>query len=190
MTDALGDDPSLAELIAVRDSGPDLALYAKEAKRCEDEADRLPFGLERTQEMQMAQVGLKIVALSCMAMVAIWPTDTVADADAKQALARETKMHGDDTDYRIAPMLSVDDANRIRLHRAAFAVGERIVPPGPEAPAKADRGLATWPLSRFDLVDTAPLAGGDAFLSDQQIARWAGSSIPIPRSPIWSTASR
>ena len=24
-------------------------------------------------------------------------------------------------------------------------------------PAAADRGLATWPLSRFDLVDTVPL---------------------------------
>lgn len=174
VTDALGEDPSLAELIAVRDSAPDLALYAKEAKRCEDEAARLPFGLERTQAMQMAQVALKIVALSCTAMVAIWPTDTVADADAKQALARETKMHGDDTDYRIAPMLTAEDAARIRLHRAAFAVGERIVPPGPAAPALSDRGLATWPLSRFDLVDTGPLAGGDALLNDQQIARWAG----------------
>lgn len=173
VTDALGNDASLAGLIAVRDSAPDLKLYAIEAKRCDDEADRLPIGLERTREMKMAQVALKIVGLSCTAMVAIWPTDTVADADAKQALARETKMHGDDTDYRIASMLSAEDANRIRLHRAAFAVGERIVPPGPAAPATSDRGLATWPLSRFDLVDTGQLAGGDANLNDTQIARWA-----------------
>lgn len=173
VTDGLGNDPSLADLIAVRDSAPDLKLYAKEAKRCDDEADRLPIGLQRTLEMQMARVGLKIVGLSCTAMVAVWPIDTAADADAKQAPARETRMHGDDTDYRIAPMLSVEDAARIRLHRAAFAVGERVVPPGPVAPAMADRGLATWPLSRFDLVDTVPLAGGDAILDGTQIARWA-----------------
>ncbi|PZR85529.1 MAG: hypothetical protein DI537_30635 [Stutzerimonas stutzeri] len=173
VTDALGDDPSLGELLAFRDSAPDLALFAREAKLCDDEADRLPFGLERAQEMQMARVGLKIVGLSCTAMVAVWPTDTVAEADAKQALALETRMHGDDTGYRIAPMLSVENAARLRLHRAAFAVGERVVPPGPVAPAMAHRGLSTWPLSRFDLVDTVPLAGGDAILDGTQIARWA-----------------
>lgn len=173
MTDALGDDPSLAELVAFRDSRPDLKLFAREAKRCDDEADRLPFGLDDGNAVKLAKVGLRIVGLSCTAMVAIWPTDTAAEADAKQALARETRMHGDDTDYRIAPMLSVEDAARIRLHRAAFAVGERVVPSGPIAPAMADRGLATWPLSRFDLVDTVPLVGGDASLDDMQIARWA-----------------
>lgn len=173
MTDALGDDPSLGELLAFRGSAPDLAIFAREAKRCDDEADRLPYSREQTHEIRMARVGLKIVGLSCTAMVAVWPTDTVADADAKQALARETRMHGDDTDYRIAPMLSVEDASRIRLHRAAFAVGERIVPPEPAAPAMSERGLATWPLSRFDLVDTVPLAGGDAILDSTQIARWA-----------------
>lgn len=173
VTDALGDDPSLGELIAVRDSAPDLKIFAREAKRCEDEANRLPYGREQTHEIRMARVGLKIVGLSCTAMVAIWPIDTVAEADAKQALARETRMYGDDTDYGVAPMLSIEDANRIRLHRAAFAVGERVVPPGPATPAKADRVLASWPLSRFDLVDTVPLAGGDAILDGTQIARWA-----------------
>ena len=121
----------------------------------------------------MARVGLKIVGLSCTAMVAIWPVDTIEDADAKRALARETRMHGDDTDYGIAPMLSVEDAARIRLHRAAFVVGELVVPIGPVAPGMADRGLAAWPLSRFDLVDAVPLAGGDASLGGAQIARWA-----------------
>lgn len=174
VTNALGDDPSLAELIAFRDSAPNLALFAREAKRCDDEAARLPYGREQTHEIQMARVGLKIVALNCTAMVAIWPTDTVADADAKRALARETRMHGNDTDYGIAPMLSIEDAARIRLHRAAFAVGEFIVPPGPVGPSMTDRGLAAWPLSRFDLVDALPLAGGDASLGDAQIARWAG----------------
>lgn len=173
VTDALGDDPSLAELIAFRDGRPDLKLFAREAKRCDDEAARLPYGREQTYEIQMARVGLRIVALSCTAMVAIWPVDTVADADAKRALARETRLHGDDTDYGIAPMLSVEDADRLRLHRAAFAVGELVVPPGPVAPSMADRDLATWPLSRLDLVDAVPLAGGDASLGSAQIACWA-----------------
>ncbi len=171
-TGTLGNDPSLAELIAVRDHAPDLKIVAREAKRCDDEAQRLPYGLEQTNEDRMAQVGLQIVGLSCAAIVAIWPTDTIDDADAKRALARETQPHYGDTDFEVAPMLSVENAVRIRLHRAAFDVGALVVPPGPSVPASADRGLATWPLSRFDLVDAVPLAGGAANLDGRGIARW------------------
>lgn len=171
-TGVLGNDPSLGELIAVRDRAPDLKIVAREAKRCNDEAQRLPYGLEQTNEDRMAQVGLQIVGLSCAAIVAIWPTDTVEDADAKRALALETQPHYGDTDFEVAPMLSVEDAIRIRLHRAAFDVGALVVPPGPAVPAHSDRGLATWPLSRFDLVDAVPLTGGLATLDARGIARW------------------
>jgi hypothetical protein len=171
-TRSIGNDPSLAELIAVRDHAPDLKVVAREAKRCNDEAERLPLGLERTYEERMAEVGLQIVGLSCAAIVAIWPTDTLDDADAKRALARETQPHYEDTDFAMAPMLSAEDAARIRLHRAAFDVGALVVPPGPPGPAQTDRGLATWPLSRFDLVDAVPLAGGPATLDARGIARW------------------
>ncbi len=168
----IGNDPSLAELIAVREHAPDLWRFAIEAKRCNDEAGRLPYGLEQTKEDKMAQVGLQIVGLSCAAIVAIWPTDTIEDADAKQSLARETQPHYGDTDFEVAPMLSVEDAIRIRLHRAAFDVGSLVVPPGPAVPAPSDRGLATWPLSRFGLVDAVPLTGGSATLDGRAIARW------------------
>ncbi|MFC5508363.1 hypothetical protein [Bosea massiliensis] len=171
-TGGIGNDPSLAELIAVRDHAPALNIVAREAKRCIDEAQRLPFGLEQTKEDRMAQVGLQIVGLSCAAIVAIWPTDTIEDADAKRALARETQPHYGDTDYEVAPMLSAENASRMRLHRAAFDVGALVVPPGPAVPAPFDRGLAAWPLSRFDLVDAVPLAGGSATLGGHGIARW------------------
>ncbi|MET3892712.1 hypothetical protein ABIE41_003788 [Bosea sp. OAE506] len=171
-TRCIGNDPSLAELIAVRDHAPDLKVVAREAKRCNDEADRLPLGLERTYEERMAEVGLQIVGLSCAAIVAIWPTDTLEDADAKRALARETQPHYEDTDFAMAPLLSIEDAARIRLHRAAFDVGALVVPPGPPGPVPSDRGLATWPLSRFDLVDAVPLAGGPPSLDARSIARW------------------
>lgn len=171
-TRSIGNDPSLAELLAVRDHAPDLKIVAREAKRCNDEAERLPLGLERTYEERMAEVGLQIVGLSCAAIVAIWPTDTTNDADAKRALARETQPHYEDTDFEMAPLLAVEDAARIRLHRAAFDVGALVVPPGPPGPAPSDRGLATWPLSRFDLVDAVPLAGGPATLGARGIARW------------------
>ena len=36
-TDVLGNDPSLGELIAVRDHAPDLKVVAREAKRCNDD---------------------------------------------------------------------------------------------------------------------------------------------------------
>jgi len=169
----IGNDPSLAELIAVRESATNLKRFAIEAKRCNDEAGRLPYGLAQTKADKMAQVGLQIVGLSCAAIVAIWPTDTIEDADAKQALARETQPYYGGTDFEVAPGLSAEDAVRIRLHRAAFDVGALVVPPGPAVPAPSDRGLVTWPLSRFDLVDAVPLTGGSATLDARGIARWS-----------------
>lgn len=183
MTEAIGDDPSLAELVAFRDSRPDLKLFAREVKRCDDEADRIWFRLDEGNAVKLARVGLKIVALSCTAMVSIWPVDTIEDADAKRALAHETRMRSGETDYEMTSMLSVEDAARIRLHRAAFTVGELIVPAAPLPPSPDDRGLASWPLSRFDLVDTVPLAGGDASLGDTQIARWASFTDAYPTIP-------
>ena len=181
MSGQVGEDPSLLELVAFRDSRPDLKAFAREAKRCDDEADRAAYGLDETQENKLARVGLKIVGLSCTAIVAIWPTDTIGDADAKQGLARETRLHGDDTAYGVAAMLTAETAARIRLHRAAFAVGEGIVPPAPPPPSPDARGLANWPLSRFDLEDLVPRAGGEMTLTDAQVAHWAGFTDAYPQ---------
>jgi hypothetical protein len=180
MTGAIGDDPSLAELIAFRDSRPDLKLFACEAKRCDDEADRIWFRLDEGNAVKLARVGLKIVALSCTAMVAIWPTDTIEEADAKRALGHETRLRSGETEYGMAAMLSIEDAVRIRLHRAAFAVGELIVPTAPPSPSLDNRGLARWPVSRFDLVDEMRLAGGEASLGETQVARWAAFTNAYP----------
>ncbi len=169
ITGTISDDPTLAELIALRNSAPDLQRFAIQAKRCEDEAERLWFRLNEGKDIKMARIGLKIMALSCTAMVAIWPTDTVENADAKQALAKATAVNGSDTDYAIASLLDAATAEQIRLHRAAFAVGELVVPPGPAAPAMTSRGLAAWPLSRFDLVDAVPLEGSDASIDGAQL---------------------
>lgn len=173
ITGTINDDPTLSELIAFRDSAPDLRQFAIEAKRCEDEAERLWFRLAEGYHVKMARIGLKIMALSCTAMVTIWPVDAAEDADAKQALAKATAVNGADTDYAIAPLLDAATAEQIRLHRAAFAVGELVVPPGPAAPAMTDRGLAAWPLSRFDLVDTVPLEGSDASIDGAQLIGWS-----------------
>lgn len=120
MSEQVSDDPTLAELLSFRASRPDLKAFAREAKRCDDEAARLPFGLDQTDEHKMAQVGLKIVGLSCAAIVAIWPTDTIDEADAKQGLALATRVHGDDTAYAVAPMLTV-------LHSADAQAKLRLV---------------------------------------------------------------
>lgn len=89
-------------------------------------------------------------------------------------------MHGDDTAYGVAPMLTAEMAARIRLHRAAFAVSEGIVPPAPPPPSQDDRGLSSWPLSRCDLGDTLPHVGGNMTLTDAQVACWAGFTERYP----------
>lgn len=182
ITGTINDDPTLADLIAFRDSAPDLRQFAIQAKRCEDEAERLWFRLNEGKDVKMARIGLKIMALSCTAMVAIWPVDQVEYADAKQALAKATTFPGDNTAYGQAPYLDAATAERIRLHRAAFAVGELIIPPGPAAPAMTDRGLAAWPLSRFDLVDAVPLEGGAVSIDGAQLIGWSAfvDAYPSP----------
>lgn len=113
-------------------------------------------------------------------LVAIWPSDTLAEAEAKLALRQNGGPYGADTAYDTASMLEASTAVRIRLKRAAFDVGELMLPPGPALPAGSDRGLLAWPLTRFDLVDHIPRRGGEVTLSSQEIARWSAFLLNAP----------
>lgn len=177
ITNTIGDDPSIDELLAFRDAIPDLKAAAREARRCADEADRMGFP---KGDAETAAVALQVVGLACAGLVAIWPSDTLAEAEAKLALKQNGGPYGADTAYDTASMLEASTAVRIRLKRAAFDVGELMLPPGPALPAGSDRGLLAWPLTRFDLVDHIPRRGGEVTLSSHDIARWSAFLINAP----------
>lgn len=172
MTESVGDDPSVSELVTFRRSAPDLQAVAIDAKRCTDEARRLLVGSYHPDPQNRAWVALAIAGLSCSAIVAVWPTDFAADAEAKMALAEFSALHGDDAEHGEAPTLDAATATRIRHQRAAFDPAPLLLPPAPAAPASDDRGLANWPIKNFDLVDLTPPAAGEVLLSPREIARW------------------
>ena len=55
-----------------------------------------------------------------------------------------------------------------------------MLPPAPAAPKAGDRGLANWPLERFDLVEHLPKRGGPPAFADRQIVEWVGFARAAP----------
>ena len=132
------DDPSLDELIAFRRQPLDLKAAARNAKALQSEEFRMFLAKtagDRDGELTCA--GLQIMGLSFVALTAIWPSDTLDQAEAKLALAEKTGalQHRHERDYvaSMEPAL----ARRLRWKRAAFAVPELMLPPAPGAPQPA-----------------------------------------------------
>lgn len=177
-TELVSDDPSIAELVAFRAAIPDLKFAAREAKRLADDAMRLRNSAD-LGTVRSIVAGLTLVSLSFRSLVAIWPSDDLDVVDAKLALAEVTGPHvSQEADY--VPSLSPEVATRIRIKRAAFSVGELVVPAGPAAPSFSDRGLADWPLSRYDLTTLLPPRGGPPVFADAQVQAWAGLMENVP----------
>lgn len=177
-TELVADDPSVAELVAFRNAVPDLKFAARQAKRLSDEAMRLRNSAE-LGSVRSVVAGLTLISLSFKALVAIWPTDNLDVVDAKLSLAEVTGPHvSPEADY--VPSLSPETATRIRIKRAAFHVGELIVPAGPAAPSSSDRGLADWPLRHYDLTTLLPPRGGPQVFADAQVQAWAGLAENVP----------
>lgn len=175
VTALVSDDPSVAELVAFRGAVPDLKFAAREAKRLTDEAMRLR---NITEDLGIV-AGLTLLGLCFRALVAIWPSDTLDEVDAKLALAEVTGPYGrQEADY--VPTLDADAATRIRIKRAAFCVGELMAPAAPAAPSSSDRGLAGWPLVRYDLTTVLPPRGGPPQFADAQAKAWPGLLANAP----------
>lgn len=171
-TELVSDDPSIAELVAFRNAVPDLKFAAREAKHVGDEAMRLRNSAD-LDTVRGIVAGLTLVSLSFKALVVIWPSDNLDVVDAKLALAEVTGPHvSQESDY--VASLSPETANRIRIKRAAFNVGELVVPAGPSVPSSSDRGLADWPLARYDLTTLLPPRGGPPVFADAQVQALAG----------------
>ncbi|TAJ33794.1 hypothetical protein [Bosea sp. (in: a-proteobacteria)] len=171
LTSVIGTDPSIAELVAFRRSLPDVKLAAREAKRLRDEAMRIRVSdLDRLQ-LRRCAAALTMAALACKAVTLIWPADDLDIADAKLALAETTGPHLlEEHDHVV--MLDNELARRVRIRRAAFAVGELMLPPAPKPPGADSRGLAEWPTSRFDLTAMLPPRGGPPVMAPDELQRW------------------
>lgn len=174
VTELVSDDPSVSELVAFRGAVPDLKFAAREAKRLADEAFRVRFGPDDHEAVRGIAAGLTLIGLSFTALVAIWPADSLDVVEAKLALAEVTGPYGDKQEGNYVPALSPATAARIRVKRAAFNVGELMVPPGPSTPSSSDRGLADWPLRHYDLTTLLPPRGGPPVFADSQARAWAG----------------
>ena len=173
ITGSVGEDPSVAELVAFRNGAPDLKFAARKSKEFLDESMRIRLASTDIEDAHRVAAGLKLVGLSFVAMVCIWPSDSLDDVEAKLALTEVNRVHGDDQEDDYAPMLEPDTARRIRVRRAAFNVGELMVPHRPTGPASTDRGLATWPLQGLDLTLLLPARGGVPVFADQQPNIWS-----------------
>jgi hypothetical protein len=172
VTEIVSDDPSVAELVAFRRAVPDLKFAAREAKRLTDEAMRLRLSPHDRGSVSGIIAGLTLIGLSFTAIVTIWPIDTLNDAEAKLALAAaKGPYHANEPDH--VPSLAPATATRIRIKRAAYHVGELMVPPGPALPSAEARGLAKWPLLAFDLTTLVPMRGGPPTFADAQAQHWA-----------------
>lgn len=171
VTALVGTDPSIAELVAFRTASVDIKAAAREAKRLDDEAVRIQLSDIDFTERRMAMAALTFAALGFKSVVMIWPCDNLDIADAKLALAEATGPHLlEEHDHVIS--LDHELARRVRVKRAAFSVGELVLPPSPRPPSGESRGLAHWPVSRFDLDRMLPARGGEPQSTAVALQRW------------------
>ena len=176
-----GDDPSLDEFVAFRRQAIDLKAAARNAKALQNEEFRLSLSKELgDDEYDFACGGLQIMALSLVALVATWPADDLDQAEAKLALAERTGAlhHAHVKDF--VSSMEPTHARRLRWKRAAFSVPELTLPPAPSAPQGYSRGLANWPLERWDLVEGLPLRGGPPTFTHNQVADWVSFPKAAP----------
>ncbi len=176
-----GDDPSIDELVTFRRQPIDLKASARNAKALQSEAFRLSLTKELDDtDTDFACGGLQIMALSFVALTAIWPADDLDRAEAKLALAERTgALHHAHVKDFISSM-EPTHARRLRWKRAAFSVPELMLPPAPSAPQGDSRGLANWPLERWDLVEGLPLRGGPPTFAHNRVADWVGFAKAAP----------
>lgn len=178
---AAGDDPSVGELAAFRRQPLDLKNAARNAKNLHSEEFRVWLSRQSGDDVGEAVCGaLEIMSISLIALVALWPADDLSAAEAKLALDQRTgvQLHKREKDFDMS--MEVQTARRIRWRRGAFAVPSLMLPPAPAEPQSEDRGLATWPLERFDLREGLPPRGGVPAFANRQVAEWSRFARSAP----------
>lgn len=161
---SLGENPTLGELIAFRQSRPDLKEAARMSRQFDQEAHRVAYADDRHPQAATIAASMELAALLLDSLVCSWPADSLDEVDAKLALADGRGPYGADQDPDYIASLDAKTARRIRIMRAAFDVGQLTVPPAPPAPGLDDRNLTAWPRLRYDLRDLLPIRGGQPVL--------------------------
>lgn len=175
------EDPSVHELLAFRRQPLDLKSAARNAKNLDSEEFRVSLVREPGDDVLEAVCGgVEIMSLSLVALVALWPCDTLDHAEAKIALGEKTGALLFKRPKDFADVIEPRHARRLRWKRGAFAVPALMLPPGPPPPRSDDRGLAQWPLERFDLVEHLPKRGGLPAFADRQVAAWSRFAASAP----------
>lgn len=135
----LHDDPAIADMVALRQSRPDLRDAAVKA-----EAHRNAYGWSVSQDGvgALERIALLTIAGAHAMIVAIFPVGNLDDVDAKVAMQPTRKW--------LESWQRTGDFVRGRIVQAAFSPGQLAVPPEPEV-SERESALYPWPVSGFDL---------------------------------------
>lgn len=135
----LHDDPAISDMVALRQSRPDLRDAAVKA-----EAHRNAYGWSVSQDGVGALecIALLTIAGAHAMIVAIFPVESLDDVDAKVAMQPTRKW--------LESWQGTGDFLRGRIAQAAFSPGQLAVPRKPDVYDR-ESALYPWPVSGFDL---------------------------------------
>jgi len=135
----LHDDPAIADMVALRQSRPDLRDAAVKA-----EAHRSAYGWSASQDGvgALERIALLTIAGAHAMIVAIFPVESIDDVDAKVAMEPTRKW--------LESWQGTGDFLRGRIAQAAFSPGQLAVPRQPDV-SDRESALYPWPVSGFDL---------------------------------------
>ncbi|MCP4560762.1 MAG: hypothetical protein GY873_13755 [Bosea sp.] len=158
----LHDDPAIADMVALRQSRPDLRDAAVKA-----EAHRNAYGWSASQDGvgALERIALLTIAGAHAMIVAIFPVSSLDDVDAKVAMQPSR-------DWLVSWQGSGDYA-RGRIAQAAFNPGQLAVPREPDIHEpdihERESALYPWPVSGFDLAAEIESLPNRSIYTSQQL---------------------
>lgn len=166
----LHDDPAIADMVALRQSRPDLRDAAVKA-----EAHRNAYGWSVSQDGvgALERTALLTTAGAHAMIVAIFPVGNLDDVDAKVAMQPNREW--------LQSWQGSGDYVRGRIAQAAFHPGQLAVPPQPDV-SERESALYPWPVSGFDLeAEVASLPNRQIYTPEQLpvLAAFAAEGIDM-----------
>ncbi|AOG07005.1 hypothetical protein [Bosea sp. RAC05] len=166
----LHDDPTIADLIALRESKPDLC---DAAVRAEAHRDAYGWSASQADVDSLARIALLTIAGAHAMIVSIFPASSIDDVDAKVSLQPTREW--------LANWQGSGDFVRGRIALAAFNPGQATVPPRTEMSLR-ESALYPWPPEGFDLAaEIDRLATRQIYTREQfeVLAAFAGEGLDM-----------